>query len=204
MISLGIAPGASPRPPRHKLAFDAAVKAGVKHIVYTSFIGADAGGSRLADDHRQSEEFLRASGAKWTALRNGIYADMLVNAARQMAATGTATVRRGEARSAPVTRADCAAAAAGALLGGARFENQAFDITGPELVGTRDIAALVGRIIGRRITVIEQDAPPGPAPPAKPVVSRAVARLAGRPATTVRALLEAHRAELLAAAAGTP
>ena len=53
------------RPRQHGNAIAAAVAAGVKHIVYTSFIGADQGGNLLADDHRQSEEFLRASGAKW-------------------------------------------------------------------------------------------------------------------------------------------
>jgi NAD(P)H dehydrogenase (quinone) len=201
MISLGVAPGNPPRPPRHKLAFDAAVKAGVKHIVYTSFLGADLGGNMLADDHRQSEEFLRASGAHWTALRNGFYADSLVQSALQMAATGKATVRAGAMKNAPVTREDCAAAAAGALLGGQRFENQAFDITGPELVDMRDVAKLVGELVGRNIEVVEQPATAAPAPGAPPQVTRAVATLAGRPATSVHALLLAHKSELQAAAA---
>jgi NAD(P)H dehydrogenase (quinone) len=201
MISLGFTPGNPPRPPRHKLAFDAAVKAGVKHIVYTSFIGADQGGNMLADDHRQSEEYLRASGAKWTALRNGFYADSLLQSAMKMAATGKATVRTGATKNAPVTREDCAAAAAGALLGGRRFENRAFDITGPGLVDARDVAKIVGEILGRNIEVVEQAPAAGPAMSVPPRVTQAVAVLTGRPATSVRALLLAHRAELLAAAA---
>jgi NAD(P)H dehydrogenase (quinone) len=200
MISLGLAPGNAPRPPRHKLAFDAAVRAGVRHIVYTSFIGADEGGNPLADDHRQSEAYLRASGARWTALRNGFYADSLLQSALQMAATGKATVRSGATKSAPVTRADCAAAAAGALLGGRRFENQAIDITGPELIDTRDVAKLVGEIVGRHIEVLEQPAAAVPALGTPPRVTQAVAELSGRPATSVRALLLAHKAELQAAA----
>jgi NAD(P)H dehydrogenase (quinone) len=202
MISLGGVPGTSLRPPRHKLAFDAAVKAGVKHIVYTSFIGADKGGSFLADDHQKSENFLKASGARWTILRNGVYADFQVRRAVQMVATGKATVTPDEPRSALVARADCAAAAAGALLDG-RFENQAFDITGPELVNGRDVARLASEITGRAIEVVVQAASgsgvPGGMPPVPPTVSDAVAKLAGRPPMSLRAVLEANRAQLLAA-----
>ena len=70
MISVGFGLK-DPRPVLHKRAFDAAVKAGVNHIVYTSFIGADTETTPVAQDHRLSEESLRASGAKWTILRNG-------------------------------------------------------------------------------------------------------------------------------------
>lgn len=204
MISLGAGPGSPPRPPRHKLAFDAAVKAGVQHIVYTSYLGADKGGSPLANDHMETEKFLMASGAKWTALRNGFYADMQMQRALQMAQTGKANVAPNETKNAPVTREDCAAAAAGALLGGAKFENQAFDITGPALVGVRDIARIVGEITGKTIEVTEQAEPArggggGMAGP-PPIVSDALSKLAGRPATSMRSLLEANKAALIAAA----
>jgi NAD(P)H dehydrogenase (quinone) len=205
MISLGIGPGAPPRPPRHKLAFDAAVKAGVRHIVYTSFIGADKGGSPVTNDHMESEKFLMSSGAKWTALRNGAYADMTVQRALQMAQTGKANAPPNESKSAPVTREDCAAAAASALLGGAKFENQAFDITGPALVGVRDIAKLVGDITGKTIEVTEQAEPArgggGGMGGLPPLVGDGVSKLTGRPATSLRSLLEANRAALVAAAA---
>jgi NAD(P)H dehydrogenase (quinone) len=205
MISLGIGggPGSPPRAPRHKLAFDAAVKAGVRYIVYTSFIGADKGGSPVTNDHFETEKYLRASGAKWTALRNGVYADAQMQRAVQMAQTGKATVAPNEVKSAPVTREDCAAAAAGALLGGAKFENQAFEITGPELVGVRDVARMVSEITGKSIEVTEQAEPArgggmGGGPPA--IVSDAFSKLAGRPATSFRSLLETNKASLLAAA----
>jgi NAD(P)H dehydrogenase (quinone) len=203
MISLGFGPGDAPRPPRHKIAFDAAVKAGVERIIYTSFLGADKGGNMLADDHQKSEAFLVASGAKWVALRNAFYADMQLQGALQMASTGKASVKPIDPKTAPVTRADCAAAAAGALLGDASVENQAYEITGPQLNDTRDMAKLVGDIIGKPIEVTVAEARAGgpggmPAPP--PVVTDAVAKLSGRPATSLQALLEANKAQLLAAA----
>jgi NAD(P)H dehydrogenase (quinone) len=210
MISLGVGPGAAPRPPRHKLAFDAAVQAGVKQISYTSFLGA--GGQNptgLAADHAQSEAYLRASGVAWTSLRNGFYMDGQLVAALKMAETGKATLRPGERKAAPVTRQDCAAVAVAALLYPGH-ENQAYEITGPELIDSTDLARIVATIVGKPVTVVAA-APPaagaagpgGVAPSAQdaPAISNAVAELTGRPATSLRTLLEAHRAELLAAAA---
>jgi NAD(P)H dehydrogenase (quinone) len=131
-----------------------------------------------------------------------VYADFQVQRAVQMVATGKATVTPDEPRSALVARADCAAAAAGALLDG-RFENQAFDITGPELVNGRDVARLASEITGRAIEVVVQaksgSGVPGGMPPVPPTISDAVAKLAGRPPMSLRAVLEAHRAQLLAA-----
>jgi len=212
MISLGAGPGTPPRPPRHKLAFDAAAKAGVKQISYTSFIGA--GGENLtglAADHAQSEGYLRASGAAWTSLRNGFYMDGQLAAALKMAETGKATARPGERKSAPVTRQDCAAVAVAALMYPGH-ENKAYEITGPGLVDTADVAGLVAAITGKPVTFeaaapaadARNAGPGGFAPPAAaeaPLVSNAVAELTGRPATSLRAFLEAHRAELVAAAA---
>lgn len=210
LISIGLGEK-TPRPELHNRGFEAAVKAGVKHIVYTSFIGADTGTSGLAVDHRQSEEKLKASGAKWTMLRNGLYADRVVQQAIEMLKTGKATVTANEVKNAPVTREDCAAAAAGALLN-PKFENTAFDITGPALIGTADIAAAASAITGKRIELIESAATAAPPTGANPAgmgaggmmtpatVTTAVAELSGRPGTGVRALLEANKDKLLAAA----
>ena len=217
MLLISIGPGPIPRPEAHKAGFDAAVKAGVKHIVYTSFIGADKGESPVAAEHQKSENYLRASGAKWTMLRNGFYADIYVSAAIEMAKSGRTTVRPNERKSAPVTRADCAAAAAGALLNPSLSENRAFNITGPELYDRGDVARAVSAMTGKKITVTEaaEQAPGASGPPAGPVdaagpvgpplttpavVSDAVARLAGHPPTGLRALLEANKEKILAAA----
>ncbi len=208
MISLGVSPGSAARPPRHKAAFDAAAKAGVQQIAYTSFIGAGGQNlSGLAADHAQSEAFLRASGVAWTALRNGSYMDGLLRAALQMAESGRAVPRPGERKSAPVTRQDCAAVAVAALLYPGH-ENQAYEITGPGLIDTAEVAGIVATISGKPVLV---DTAPPPAagrdggagaPPADvPLVSTAVAELTGRSATSVRAFLEASRAQLVAAAA---
>lgn len=204
MLLISITPGDKPRPDMHKIAADAAVKAGVKLIVYTSVLGAETGTSFLAVDHRKSEEYIKASGAKWTMLRNGFYADQLIRQANEMLTSGRAAVQPNESKSAPVTREDCAAAAAGALTTPGH-ENKAYEITGPDLVDKRDVAKMVSEITGKRIEVVEQaasaaDAGMGGPPPmtGEPIVTKAVQELAGRPATSMRAFLTANKDKLLA------
>lgn len=205
LISIIPKPGAVPRAEAHKAAFDAAVKAGVKHIVYTSFVAVDksASPSPLVEDHHKSEMSLKASGAKWTVLRNGYYDDVFVAAAVKMAKTGRAVMLPNEQPFAPVTHEDCAAAAAAALLNPRLSENKTFVITGSEAWGTRDIAAAVSTMTGKKVAVVEQgdngdlpvDGGGGP-------VTNDVAKLAGRPATGLKAVLEANRKQITEAALG--
>src|SRR5262249_48642778 len=63
-------------------AIDEAKKAGVKHVVYLSVIGADMepGGS-IGRAHRASEKLLEASGLTWTFIRpSGFMSNQLNNA----------------------------------------------------------------------------------------------------------------------------
>lgn len=216
MLLISIMPGPNvSRPEAHKNGIDAAAKAGVKHIVYTSFEGADTGSTPLSADHKKTEGHLQASGVAWTSLRNAQYAEYGALApAIKMATTGRAYMPPSQRKRAPVTRGDCAAAAAGALTTPGH-ENKAYEITGPALIDTRDIAAAVTKITGKPIEVIPGDDPnarrppppgaDGPPPgadirPPVAIVTSAVADLAGRPAMTVHALLEANKDKLLAGA----
>jgi NAD(P)H dehydrogenase (quinone) len=65
------------RVPQHKAAIDAAARAGVKHIAYTSIVNpGPENPAAVAAEHRETEEAIRASGMAWTFLRNSIYADL--------------------------------------------------------------------------------------------------------------------------------
>lgn len=199
LISIGF--NAGPRPEAHKRAVDAAVAAGIEHIVYTSFVAISKGDqSGLASDHFQTEEIIKQSGVTWTMLRNSIYSNGLVQQAAKMLAEGKATVSDADVRIGYVTREDCAAAAA-VVLANSGHENKVYDITGPQLIGPREIAAAASAVAGKPIELTPAD-PNAPARrsfggPSYEVVSEDVANLTGRPATSVRALFEAHRDELL-------
>jgi NAD(P)H dehydrogenase (quinone) len=201
MLLISIGGGAGPRVEAQKRAIDAAIAAGVKQIAYTSWVAISRGErSGIAADHYQTEEILRRSGVAWTFLRNSIYSEALLAQAAKMVADGSAKVPAHEIRVGYVTREDCAAAAAAVLSPG--HENKIYDITGPELIGIREIAAAASEATGKEIKVSAAEEgsgePRGFIGPALEVTSRSVEELTGRPATSVRAFLSANRSKLLA------
>jgi NAD(P)H dehydrogenase (quinone) len=203
MLLISIGRTNLPRPQAQGNAIRAAVEAGVRHIAYTSWVGISHGETEgLSADHAATETILRDSGAAWTMLRNSIYADGVVQDAAAMIAAGRVVVPENADRITYVTREDCAAAAAAVLIAPGH-ENRAYDITGPAAVGPREIAAAASAVTGAAIDVVAAPASSDAQPfggPALAAVSSHVEELTGRPATSVRALLEAHREELMAAA----
>jgi NAD(P)H dehydrogenase (quinone) len=198
LISVG-GTKAEPAPVLLKRAIDAAKADGVKHIAYTSYVGITRGDTEgLAANHQQTEDILKASGVAWTMLRNSIYMDGLVRQAAQMIADGRAVIPPHESPIGYITRADCAAAAA-AVLATPGHDNEAYDITGPELLGVRQIAAAASAVTGKKIDVVQggPGARPGFGRPAMAFTSKDFERLTGRPPTSVRAFFEANKAALL-------
>jgi NAD(P)H dehydrogenase (quinone) len=182
-----------------KRAIDAAKAAGVKQIAYTSYIGITRGDLEgLAANHQQTENDLKASGVPWTMLRNSIYMDGLLRQGAQMVADGKATIPPNESPIGYITRADCAAAAA-AVLTTRGTENKAFDITGPALLGVREIAAAASEVTGRKIDVAQGDAStrPGFGRPAMAFTTTHFKELTGREPTSVRAFFTANKDKLL-------
>lgn len=223
MLLISINAGGGNRPELHKVAIDAAARAGVGHIAYTSYVNAHLNTqSSIAADHRRTERMLEESGVAWTMLRNQIYADGLVDQALQMIRDGRYVTHTPDARVAYVTRQDCAAAAA-AVLATPGHENKAYNITGPDAVGPRELVAWAGELSGKPVELValseteyraqlaasgmseaaiggtiafaaELDSPHLREP------STAVADLTGRPATSVRSLLMQSRERLRAGA----
>ena len=60
---------------QHRNVIEAAKKAGVKRIVYTSLLRADSTPLSLGEEHRATEADLKASGVPFTILRNGWYTE---------------------------------------------------------------------------------------------------------------------------------
>ena len=223
MLLISINGGGGSRPELHKAAIDAAVRAGVKQIAYTSYVNADRyEDSTIAGDHRRTELILQDGGTAWTMLRNQIYANGLVDQAVQIVRDGRYVTHTPDARVAYVTREDCAAAAA-AVLASPGHENKAYNITGPDAIGPRELVALASEISGKPVELValseaeyrarlvstgvpeaaidgtisfadELDSPYLREP------STAVADLTGRPATSVRTLLTQNRERLRDAA----
>lgn len=135
---------------QHKAAIDTAAAAGVKHILYTSFIGIDdpANPAEVSHDHIETEKLMRASGMAWTMLRDAHYADaMILNAGPGMMPGGKWYSNTGDGKEAMVWRDDCVASAV-AVLTTPGHEGKIYNITGPDLQTFDEVAALVTEITG--------------------------------------------------------
>jgi len=130
----------------HRNAFEAAARAGVRHVVYLSLQGASAS-SRYAfsRDHCLSEQYLAATGIPHTVLRNAFYMDMFLE---RFDADGMMRGPADETPGAFVSREDVAQTAAVAL---ADPPGDTHDVTGPEGLSLAAVARRLSAITGRQL-----------------------------------------------------
>jgi NAD(P)H dehydrogenase (quinone) len=141
----------------HAAAFEAAARAGVEHLCYTS-VPNPVPDSPFppAAGQRASEQALRATGLAWTVLRNALYADLRAQIATAYIRDGRWTTNIGNGGHAFVSRRDCAAAAAGALTSDGHA-GRAYVITGPELVDASGYTGLLEQFGGRPVDCAQVD-----------------------------------------------
>jgi NAD(P)H dehydrogenase (quinone) len=138
---------------QHENAVKAAVKAGVRHIVYTSVMSANKpdNPALVKLDHRATEEIIEKSGAKWTFLRDSQYSEAIAFAVIPPAlASGVLPDNCHDGAIAFVSRDDCVACAVGVLTQPGH-ENKAYDITGPELLSFPKAVAMASEMAGKPI-----------------------------------------------------
>jgi NAD(P)H dehydrogenase (quinone) len=147
MVSAG---EARDRVDQHRAFVDAAVDAGVEHLVYISFVGAAANATfTLARDHWATEQHIRTTRMKFTFLRDNLYADFLP------AMVGADDVLRGPAgdgRAAVVAQDDIADATTAVLTDPGAHAGETYDLTGPDALTFHDIAEVLSEATGRTIT----------------------------------------------------
>jgi NAD(P)H dehydrogenase (quinone) len=127
---------------RHSVAVDAAEKAGVGHVVYTS-LTADGDHLPYALPHHWTERRLQASTMDWTILRNGLYAELLGGLAAP-SADGLITAPLGEGQLAAVARADLADAAARVTVEAPAHAGRIYELVGEQAIGGADLARAHG------------------------------------------------------------
>jgi NAD(P)H dehydrogenase (quinone) len=138
---------------QHANAIRAAVAAGVRHIVYTSMLGAAEPGNPaiVKLDHRATEEILERCGVAWTFLRDSQYAEAIAGAVVPPAlASGVLPDNAHDGPIAFVSRDDCVDCAV-AVLTTPGHEYRAYDLTGPELLSFPQAVAMAAGISGRPI-----------------------------------------------------
>lgn len=136
-------------PPR-RAATNAAVAAGVPHIVYTSALEAPTTVLAIAADHKATEELITDSGIPATFLRNGWYTDnhrQDFEAARQ---SGVIANSVGKGRIATAPRRDFAEAAA-VVLSTPGHEGKAYELSGDTAWNYAEFATTAQEVLGNPV-----------------------------------------------------
>ena len=137
----------------HKNAIDAAVKAGVKKIIYTSIVGAGVPENDAYEiaDHKFTETYILGTGLKYVLLRNSQYSEAMIAAFEQAAESdGILKTSMGDGRIAHVSRDDCAEAAA-CVAAGAGKDNAVYYITGPTANTVEEFVAIGTEVTGKKV-----------------------------------------------------
>jgi len=214
---------------QHEAAIHAAVRSGVRHIVYTSFLNVSPENPAIVtEDHRETERLIQESGVDYTFLRDAHYADaMILNAGPGFIAAGRWLTSTAGGREAMVWREDCVDSAV-AVLTTLGHQNQVYEITGPNRENFAEVAQMLSEVSGHPVQLVETTDDGMYAHfdamgiPRKPVDDLSVAgipwnsedmvsfeqaireghldvctgdveKLTGRPARSVRAMIEANR-----------
>lgn len=135
---------------QHHNVIDAARAAGVSLLAYTSIANADSIGIQLAAEHKETEQYLRASGVPSVVLRNGWYVenytDQLATVLQHRAVLGCA----GHGRVSAATRADYAEAAAVVLTSDGHAD-QVYELGGDHAFSLLELAAEISAATGLEV-----------------------------------------------------
>ncbi|MCE9573198.1 MAG: SDR family oxidoreductase [Deltaproteobacteria bacterium] len=202
---------------QHKAAVGAALEAGVRHLVYTSILGADRARMGLAVDHLATEQAITAAGIPATILRNGWYLENYTENLGAALAHGVILGAAGTGKVAAAARRDYAEAAAAVLTTDGHV-GKTYELAGDAAFTMAELAAAVAEQAGKPVAY--QDMPEAayrdalvgfglPAPLAAMLAdsdtgitrgelassSTDLRTLIGRPTTTLRAAIAAALAK---------
>lgn len=135
---------------QHTNIINAAKKAGVKLIAYTSLLHADTSTLSLAEEHLGTEAALKASGVPYVLLRNGWYTENYTGSIGGVLAGGALLGSSGDGKISSATRADFAEAAV-AVLTGEGQEGKVYELAGDEAYTMSDMAAEISKQTGKNI-----------------------------------------------------
>jgi len=193
----------------------AAASQGLERIVLLTSLAAEAADTPLGRQHREAEQAVEATGLTWAFLRPTNFASNSLAWAQSIRAEGAVRAPFGTFKSAVIDPRDIAAVAV-AELRSPDQANRVHRLTGPQVLGLTDQIAIIGEVLGRDITYLEQSereaheellARGVPAPVAASILAGqrgaltqeqhvydTVQEVTGRPATPYRDWVTANRA----------
>ncbi|MFW0717441.1 SDR family oxidoreductase [Pedobacter sp. N23S346] len=142
---------------QHENAVKAAIEAGVKHILYTSFERKNdtetSPISFVAKSHIDTENLIKASGLTYTIFRNNLYLDALPMFFGEQVLTSGIFLPAGDTKSAFALRNDMAEATANVLTSEGH-ENKEYSMSNTENISIQEMAQDLSEIVGRQINYV--------------------------------------------------
>ena len=135
---------------------EVAKKAGVKHIVKSSGMGAEVEpGISLTRWHRAAEKGIEASGIAFTFVRpNGFMQNYTNFSGSTIKTQNTFYLPMGDGKVSHIDARDIASVAVAALTQDGH-EGKAYEITGPEAISNEQIADIISQVVGRKINYVD-------------------------------------------------
>ncbi|MBO0345245.1 SDR family oxidoreductase [Roseibium sp. CAU 1637] len=138
---------------QHTAVIEAAKAAGVSFIAYTSLLRADTSPMKLAEEHRETEARLAASGIPHALLRNGWYVENYAATIGAALDHGAVVGASGNGLISAAGRQDYAEAAA-AVISESDLRTRTYELAGSPSFTLADLAAELSRQSGREIPFV--------------------------------------------------
>ncbi|PIJ51707.1 NAD(P)-dependent oxidoreductase [Erwinia sp. OLTSP20] len=139
------------REAQHQAVIDAARRAGVKLIAYTSLLHADRSPLGLGVEHRATEAALKASGIPFVILRNGWYSENYAASIAAALSHGVLLGAAGSGRIASASRQDYAEAAA-AVLTTNNHAGKTYELAGDSAYTLQEFAGQIAISSGKTVS----------------------------------------------------
>jgi len=131
-----------------------AKKAGVRHLVKLSLLGAAADSpSEIIRQHAETDKQLKASGIEFTILQPNSFYQNLIRQVRSIQTEGRFYIPAGEARQSLVDVRDVAAVAVKALTEPGHA-GRVYALTGPQALAFDDVARQLSAAVGRPVEYV--------------------------------------------------
>lgn len=135
---------------QHDHVIHAAKQAGVNLLAYTSLLHADTSPLALAEEHKETEALIKASGLPYVLLRNGWYTENYLASVPAALQHGVLIGSAANGQISSAARADYAAAAA-AVLTGVNQAGKVYELAGDDAYTLTDLAAEISQQSGKHV-----------------------------------------------------
>lgn len=149
------------RMPQHRNVVEAATKAKVGHIIYTSVsihhLAEDAPLYGAMQSHFETEKLIKQSGLNFTLLRHNLYSEviaMFLGSKEQLLGSKTVFLPTGNGKTAFVARVELAEAAANILAKPEAHVNKTYEFNGSEKVSFAEVATYLSSITKENIAYV--------------------------------------------------